>query len=246
MSLTGKNIIRLSEVGSTNNYAKQLVSDQVENGTVVLAQFQSGGRGQAGKHWESEAGKNLLCSLILYPDFLNAGTQFIISKIVSLSIVELLEEECDGVSIKWPNDVYVDNRKIAGMLIENSVKGMKLDSSVIGIGLNVNQEVFYSDAPNPVSLKQITGKEYALDNVLKRLLDHFWRWYAVLNCGDMDEIDRAYFKKMFGLGEWRRFRKDGNLFEARIAGLGEFGQLLLEDRTGKVIEFMFKEVEFVL
>ncbi|HYQ56854.1 MAG TPA: biotin--[acetyl-CoA-carboxylase] ligase, partial [Draconibacterium sp.] len=131
MFLTDKNIILLSEVDSTNNYAKQLVAEKAHSGTVVLAQYQKNGRGQVGNFWESEAGKNLLFSLILYPAFLDAGKQFYISKVVSLALVEVLNECIIDVKIKWPNDIYVGDKKIAGILIENTMKGNKLESSVI-------------------------------------------------------------------------------------------------------------------
>ena len=142
MNINRHHIIVQDELESTNNYAKQLVSDKVEEGTVVLAQFQSKGRGQQGNYWESETGKNLLFSLILYPDFLEAEFQFSLSMLVSLAIVSVLDEETDEVQIKWPNDIYVGKLKIAGILIENTIKGSKLGSTIVGVGLNLNQEMF--------------------------------------------------------------------------------------------------------
>ena len=246
MTKEDKKIIVLNEVESTNNYASRLIlSDAAEEGTVVLTQFQTSGRGQAGNRWESEAGKNLLASVILYPGFLNAAKQFAISKIVSLGLVEFLEREIEGVSIKWPNDIYVGNRKIAGILIENTVKGNSIASSVVGIGLNLNQEKFLSDAPNPVSLKQITSKDYNIEIVVPEILKTIFSWYEKLKTGDFDEVDSAYFSKLYGVGEWREFNKNGKIFKARIIGIGEFGQLRLEKESGIVDEFMFKEVEFV-
>ncbi|MCK3682577.1 biotin--[acetyl-CoA-carboxylase] ligase [Maribellus sp. YY47] len=235
----------MDEVDSTNNYAKQLVSDGTENGTVVLAQFQSRGKGQPGNFWESVAEKNLLTSVILYPVFLEAARQFLISKIVSLSLLDLLNTEVENVSIKWPNDIYIGNRKVAGILIENSIKGSKLDWSIIGIGLNLNQLEFHSDAPNPVSLQQLNGKEYDIQETLKGWLYYFRKWYQLLEAGQVDEIETAYLNRLFGFNQWRNFRKDKVVFEARISGIGEFGQLQLEDRSGKITEYMFKEVEYI-
>ncbi len=245
MFLMGRNIIFLDEVDSTNNYAKQLVSDGAANGTVVLAHFQTRGKGQPGNFWESEAGKNLLTSIILHPDFLEAGKQFLISKIVSLSLVDLLTPEVNDVSIKWPNDMYIGSRKVAGILIENSIKGSTLDSSIIGIGLNLNQLVFHSKAPNPVSLLQLNGKIYDAQEMLKGFFQYFEKWYRLLEAGKFQQIDEAYLGKLFGFNQWRNFRKDKQLFEARICGIGEFGQLQLEDRSGKITEYMFKEVEYI-
>ena len=239
-------IIALNELESTNNYARQLVSDKAEDGTVVLAQFQSGGRGQQGNSWESEAGKNLLFSLILYPVFMEAELQFYLSMIVSLALVDVLDEETEPVHIKWPNDIYVGNRKIAGILIENSVKGSKLDGTIVGIGLNLNQEIFISDAPNPVSLKQLTKNDYDISKVLQHFLETFGSLYQLLKMRRYNEIEQAYLNRLFGKGEWRTYRAKNKEFEAKITGIGEYGKLHLENRSGKILEFMFKEVEFVL
>lgn len=247
MNKPDKKIIVLNEVESTNNYASHLIlSNAAEEGTVVLTQFQKNGRGQLGNGWESEAGKNMLATVILYPRFLNAGKQFLLSKIVSLSLVEFLKNKSGDVSIKWPNDIYVGNKKIAGILIENSIKGSTLFSSLLGIGLNLNQQKFLSDAPNPISLNQITGEEYNIETVVFEILESIFKWYKKLEAGSFFDIDSAYFAQLFRGGEWEEYSKDGNIFEARIIGIGEFGQLQLENRDGTVDEFMFKEVEFVL
>jgi BirA family biotin operon repressor/biotin-[acetyl-CoA-carboxylase] ligase len=245
MFLSGENIILLDEVESTNNYASQLVSDRVENGTVVLARFQNRGRGQAGNGWESESGKNLLMSMVLYPEFLDASRQFLISKIVSLALFDLLKDEVETLSVKWPNDLYIGSRKLAGILIEHAVKGIKLESTIVGIGLNLNQEHFESDAPNPVSLKQITGQDYLIVEIAKQFLVHFRRWYDVLQSGSYTSIDEAYFSVLFGKEEWRRYRDENGIFEGRITGVGEFGQLIIEDRSAHAVDYMFKSVEFL-
>jgi BirA family biotin operon repressor/biotin-[acetyl-CoA-carboxylase] ligase len=246
MILTNKNIIRLKEVESTNNYANQLVlSKAAEHGTVVLAQHQKKGRGQQGNSWESEPDKNLLASFILYPQFLPASKQFHLSKIASLALIDFLKTKTEFVSIKWPNDIYIQNKKVAGILIENSVKGNHLSSAIIGIGLNLNQEKFVSDAPNPVSLKQITGKDYDIEEAALKISDHLQMWYKALLTNNYKEIDNSYFAQLFRANEWAVFAKQGNRFEAKITGIGEYGQLVLEDRNGGFSEYMFKEVEFV-
>lgn len=246
MITLGGNIIVKNEIESTNNYAKQMVSDKPVEGTVVLAQFQRVGRGQQGNYWESEAGKNLLFSVILYPRFLDAGRQFYLSKIVSLALVEMLQKEAGDVKIKWPNDIYAGNRKIAGILIENSVKGAVIDFSVVGIGLNLNQERFVSDAPNPVSLKQITGKNFPVREQLHKLLKLLEQRYKVLAEGNCDTIDKSYLDHLLGYREWRLYRAGDKEFEAKIIGVGDFGQLQLQLRNNEIREFMFKEVEFVI
>lgn len=242
-----KKIVFLTELESTNNYANQLIlSNAAEEGTVVLAQYQITGKGQRGNSWESEKGKNLLASIVVYPNFLFVGKQFLLSKVVGLALAEFLKNRIDGVSIKWPNDIYVGDKKIAGILIENSVKGNFLDSSVLGIGLNLNQELFLSDAPNPVSLKQLTGKDYGIEEVLQDIRRGIFDWYEKLKSGNYSEIDLAYFNLLFRKKKWSGFKKEGVEFEAKIIGIGEFGQLQLENRKGDKSEYMFKEIEFVL
>jgi BirA family biotin operon repressor/biotin-[acetyl-CoA-carboxylase] ligase len=245
--MKGKNTIFLTEVESTNNYANQLVlSKAAEHGTVVLAQHQIKGKGQQGNRWESESGKNLLASIVLFPNFLFAGKQFYLSKIASLAIVDFLKTETIEISIKWPNDIYVKNKKIAGILIENTVKGQNISSAIIGIGLNLNQEKFVSDAPNPASLMQFSGKDYDIEMVAEIISENLNNWYQKLENGGFNEIDKAYFNLLFRANEWAIFSKQGKQFEARINGIGEFGQLILEERNGMQSEFMFKEVEFVI
>jgi BirA family transcriptional regulator, biotin operon repressor / biotin---[acetyl-CoA-carboxylase] ligase len=247
MKKADKNTIILQEVESSNNYAKQLlVAGKACHGTVVLAYYQNNGRGYGRNQWESEAKKNLLTSVVLFPEFLPADKQFYLSKITSLALVDLLNEEIGSVSIKWPNDIYAGDKKIAGILIENSVGGNYLQSSVIGIGLNINQERFSSNLPNPVSLKQITNKEFSIESVAERLQVIFRGWYRQLKNGQTTAIDYAYFCKLYRLNQWARFKKGELIFEARIRGIGEFGQFIIEDRTGNVSEYLFKEIEFVI
>ena len=169
-------IIRLAETDSTNNYLReQCAKDRLPEGSLVIADFQTAGKGQVGNSWESEAGKNLMFSILLYPDFLPANRQFLISQIASLSVKETLDEYTDSVTVKWPNDIYWKDRKICGMLIENDLSGHNLYCSIIGIGINLNQAVFRGDAPNPVSLFQIIGKEVDREEVLDRFLSVFYR-----------------------------------------------------------------------
>lgn len=242
-----KNKHVLNEVDSTNNYANQLIlSEAAEEGTVVLAQYQKKGKGQQGNSWESEYGKNLLMSMVLYPGFLDAGKQFLISKVVSLAIVDFLKTKLSDVSIKWPNDIYIGKNKVAGILIENSLKGTAMFSTIIGIGLNVNQEFFFSDAPNPVSLKQITGKDYEIEAVAEKLFQNILHWYNKLKENRIAEINSVYESNLFCFGQWSLYSAKGETFEARISGIGEFGQLLLEKHDRAITEYMFKEVEFVL
>ncbi|MGE0018069.1 MAG: biotin--[acetyl-CoA-carboxylase] ligase [Draconibacterium sp.] len=242
-----KNFIFLTETESTNNYANQLLLTKAAmEGTVVMTQFQTKGKGQQGNSWESEPGKNLLVSYILQPKFLKAANQFYLSKAVSLALTDLLTEENIEVSIKWPNDIYTGNKKIAGILIENTIMGQNLYTSVAGIGLNLNQTVFISDAPNPVSLTQLTGKNYNVEIVAERLWENLKFRYNELRSGDLKEIEVTYLSRLFRYQTWAFYAKQGVVFEARITGIGQFGQLRLEHRSGEISEHLFKEVEFVI
>lgn len=161
-------LIHINETNSTNNYLQSLCSEQkVEELTVVVADFQTSGRGQRGNSWESAPGKNLLFSTVIFPEFLEARRQFLISQIISLAIKEELDTYTTDISIKWPNDIYWKEKKICGMLIENDLMGRNISQSIAGIGININQEIFHSSAPNPVSLLQITEEEHDLFEILK-------------------------------------------------------------------------------
>ena len=220
-------IIRLVETDSTNNYLReQSAKARLPEGSLVIADFQTAGKGQVGNSWESEAGKNLMFSILLYPDFLPANRQFLISQIASLSVKETLEKYTDSVTVKWPNDIYWKDRKICGMLIENDLSGQHLYCSVVGIGLNINQEIFRSDAPNPVSLTQITGKTYDREDVLVCFLRIFFNYY---------HGDGYYF-----------YIDENGSFEACIHAIEPTGHLILQLRDGERRRYAFKEVTTVV
>lgn len=249
MKKIGFPVKRLAIIDSTNNYANnQLAEGSVTEGTVFLAEYQTSGKGQQYNSWESEKGKNLTFSLVLLPSFVEIIDQFVISKVVTLGMTDyLIQCGLDEVSIKWPNDLYVGNRKIAGILIENAIMGAVIASSVIGIGLNVNQEKFLSLAPNPVSMKMLTGKDYDLNEILSGLMEGIENWYAVLCAGKTGIINAAYEQRMYRRNIWAQYRKEnGENFEGKIQGVNEIGQLLIEDRQNHLTAFHFKEVSFVL
>ena len=174
-------ILWLKETDSTNNHLRRLLDkEQLPEGSLVVTDFQTAGKGQVGNSWESEAGMNLMFSILLYPDFIPANRQFLISQIASLSVKETLDAYTDFIQVKWPNDIYWKDRKICGMLIENDLSGQLLYCSIIGIGLNLNQSLFRSNAPNPISLTQITGKKYDREEVLNRFLRIFFQYYCLL------------------------------------------------------------------
>ena len=240
-------LIALEETDSTNQYLIQLCNEQgnaTPEFTTVTAQFQSSGKGQRGNSWESEPGKNLLFSFVAYPTFLPARRQFILSQIASLAVKEELNRWSNDFFIKWPNDIYYREKKIAGMLIENDLSGAYLSDSIIGIGLNLNQATFLSDAPNPVSLFQILHREVNREEVLRRFLTIFYARYISLLREEYDEI-RACYRSVLYRGEgFYRYQDAGGMFEARVRDIEPTGHLLLESRDGSVRRYAFKEVAF--
>lgn len=240
-------LIHISETNSTNNYMQTLCSKQkVDAFTTVVADFQTSGRGQRGNSWESEPCKNLLFSFVLFPEFLEARRQFLISQIVSLAIKEELETYTTDVSIKWPNDIYWKEKKICGMLIENDLMGRYINQSIAGIGININQESFHSSAPNPVSLQQITGKQYDIFEILKNIMLRIQSYYSLLRRNEIASITVHYEKSLFRKEGLHRYRDADGEFFARIVGVEPEGRLILEDEKQTKRGYMFKEVEYIL
>jgi BirA family transcriptional regulator, biotin operon repressor / biotin---[acetyl-CoA-carboxylase] ligase len=241
-------IIRLPETKSTNSYAIELLSkEKLPEGCVIITDNQTEGKGTDTNTWESEKGKNLTFSLVLYPT-IGADQQFILNKGISLGIYDFLASELPGnkVSIKWPNDIYIADKKACGILIQNSVMGNKLDYMVIGIGLNVNQTHFTGNAPNPVSLKMITGREFDLDDLLQKLIKFVFNRYSQIKSGKGRHIETDYQKALYRLEEWHEYLVRGAIINARITGTNAFGQLELENTQGETLVCDLKEVKFII
>lgn len=244
--IIGKEIIHLAITDSTNNYANRQIRElEVSEGTVFLAHQQTSGRGQLRNFWESKPGENLTFSIVIYPDFLEIRHQFLLSKVVVLGIYKALSKYIDHLKVKWPNDIYVGNQKLGGILIENSIMYGLLKSSVIGIGLNINQTVFISNAPNPVSLQNLTNKHYDCETILSEVLSEINGYYNLLRDGEEDQIDLDYISHLYRLNETCNYRSENEVFEGQIIGVNEIGQLLIRRSDGKVLDFHFKEVEFL-
>ncbi|MGL4292221.1 MAG: biotin--[acetyl-CoA-carboxylase] ligase [Bacteroidales bacterium] len=241
-------IIHLEQTHSTNNYLRHLVeaTRSTEEGTVVWADFQSAGRGQQGNTWESEPSKNLLFTLLLCPQEIKARDQFVISQVVSLGIIDVLNELREGFSIKWPNDIYFGNKKVAGILIENDLSGQTLHHSYIGIGLNVNQEVFLSDAPNPISLFQITNEKLNREVLLEKILNKVIHYYMMALEEKQIHIQKLYMDRLFRNKGFHSYAESGRHFLARISHIHPAGHMTLVDENGKEKTYDFKEVEFVI
>lgn len=240
-------LIHISETNSTNNHLQTLCAEQqIKEFTTVVTDFQTSGRGQRGNSWESEPNKNLLFSFVLFPEFLEARRQFLISQIVSLAIKEELETYTTDISIKWPNDIYWKNKKICGILIENELMGRNINQSIAGIGINVNQEMFYSAAPNPVSLWQITGKRYDCFEILKHIMLRIRTYYDLLRKNETSSIVTSYEKSLFRKEGMHPYKDAKGEFLARIVGVEPEGKLILEDEALTKRGYMFKEVEYIL
>ena len=241
-------IIHLPETGSTNNYAVELLAkERPAEGCVVVTSHQTRGKGTDNNSWESEKNKNLTFSVILYPAF-TADQQFILNKAISLGIYDFLKTELpqSSVSIKWPNDIYIGDRKVCGILIQNSIIGYRFDYVVAGIGLNVNQEIFLSDAPNPVSLKMITKKDYNLEDVLEKLLNSIFNKYSLVQQNKSRLIENEYYQAMYRLMEWQQYKINDVPVTARITGTSPYGQLLLQTQTLQELTCDLKDVKFVI
>ena len=243
-------IITLKEVDSTNNYLRSLPKEDIKNEIVVaVTKTQTAGRGQRGNSWESEPGKNLTFSILLHPTFLEARQQFILSQAIALSIKEVLYDyvRSPHPRIKWPNDIYWNKKKLGGILIENDLMGKQLERCIIGVGINLNQEQFYSDAPNPVSVWQITGHSTEALTILRKIMQRFVGYYELIKDGNTLDLVDIYHKSLFRRVGYHKFRKPGGEeFEARIRRVESDGHLVLEDIQGQMHTFGFKEVEYVL
>lgn len=237
----------VDEIDSTNNYMKSLLLKQkVKEGTIISANFQTGGRGQRGNGWMSENGKNLLFSIVLYPDAVKANEQFVISQMVSLAVADFLRKYTDGITIKWPNDIYWREKKICGILIENAIEGDEIKESVCGIGVNLNQESYDSSLPNPVSLKQITGEYYEQSIMLEEVRELLFSYYEKLRRGEMQIIAEEYRDSLFRKTGYHLFNDNTNDFIARIKNVASDGTLILQTESGDERRFAFKEVRYVL
>lgn len=244
--MIGSTIVHLDTVDSTNNYAvRELLTKSLNEGTVFVAACQESGRGQGQSAWESARDKNLTFSIVLYPESIEIQNQFMISKSVSLGVLDFLSGFTTGLSVKWPNDIYAGNRKIAGILIETAISSGKFSRAVVGIGLNVNQEVFYSDAPNPVSLKNLTGQSYELSGMLEGLCRKLDARYLQLINGSTGILNNDYQRYLYRFGQWALFRSGDAVFEGCITGVDAEGQLVMVTRQEEKKSFQFKEVQFL-
>ncbi|MGB4775592.1 MAG: biotin--[acetyl-CoA-carboxylase] ligase [Daejeonella sp.] len=243
----GNNIVTLNEVDSTNSYLKDVLSKSAPllEGTVIMAEKQYAGRGQMDSTWLSEAGKNLTFSVLLNPSFLSIDRQFDLSKVVSLALNDMLSLYFgDSAKIKWPNDSYINNQKIGGILIENIIQGNRIKHAIIGIGLNVNQTDFEPALKNVTSFKKILNVDYKLASLLADICKAIEVRYLQLKAGKISEITTCYLQKLYLFNQLVSFKIGGEVKRSKIIGVSQEGKIKLETK-GTIKEFGLKEIEFI-
>jgi BirA family transcriptional regulator, biotin operon repressor / biotin---[acetyl-CoA-carboxylase] ligase len=247
-ALCFKNIKRFRSLDSTFSYAQKWLRDsRPQEGSVILADFQTSGKGTGANKWESESGQNILLSMILYPHFLNVKNQFYLNKIFSLVILKTISHFTDSnnIAVKWPNDVMIDKKKIAGLLFQNNIVADRITSTVLGVGINVNQEIFPEHIPYPCSLKSVTGKNFDRDIVLDYFFQITEYYYQLLYGGAYDKINQEYLSNLLNFGVLATYFAEEKEFSGIITGISEFGHLEIMV-NGKTKLFDMKEISFHL
>lgn len=250
-------IIQKETLASTNDYAREYSAHIMPDSghlTVITARQQTKGRGQQGNSWESEDGKNLLFSILCHPLYIKAHEQYVISAAIALAVSASVKESLgapysDCISIKWPNDIYYNEKKMGGILIENDLSGSSIQNCIIGVGIDVNQTVFTSNAPNPVSMANIGGKEYSCTDLLNKIITQFNTFLEMLETDSenaKEQIFADYMKILFrNDGSLHRFKDAGGEFTARISSVDRTGRITLTDSNGSPRRYEFKELTFI-
>lgn len=241
-------VIELKETASTNDY---LLSLNTGEEVVAVADYQNAGRGMGENKWESESGCNLLFSMLLHPAWLKPADQFLMSMAHALAISDVLSRYTDGISIKWPNDIYWRDRKISGTLIDGSIKGGFMCNMVIGTGININQREFRSDAPNPVSLLQITGKEHDRRAILEEIIARNTYYHDIARAeyaaaGHSDTIVKAYHDRLYRRNGIYRYEDAEGPFFAELVRVQPNGIMILRKADGTTHHYEVKEVRYLL
>lgn len=239
-------IIRLKEIDSTNRFLRELKDEQEDEMVVAVADFQTAGKGQGSHTWESEAGKNLLFSIKVHPRWVPVRQQFLLSMAGAIAIKEALETYVDGITLKWPNDVYWNDKKISGTLIETSIDSKGIKRCIFGIGININQMEFRSDAPNPVSLAQILGHEVDREEVLQKIIEAFKKYYELLRRADYMDVSGIYHLSLYRRKGFHRYEDADGEFEGAFVEVEDDGHLILHDRKGMIRSYAVGEIKYKL
>ena len=255
-------ITHFKNIDSTNSYLQNLLDkgeDVADN--VVVTDFQTSGKGQGKNVWQSEDGKNLLFSIALDMSFLKAEDQFLLTQMVSVAMINVLKNYLpeDSLFIKWPNDIYYKDKKIAGILIKNEIKGMMLGTSIIGIGLNVNQTTFDENLPNPISMKMITGKDYDLEEILLAIscqlsaVSNYVNRQQTTDNGScinfnfqFSVFNSRYTSYLYRYKRWALYEHEDIVKEMMIIGYDNFGRLILKEKNDREVVCDLKEIVFMI
>ncbi len=246
----GRNIIFLPEVDSTNSYATELLKNvNIAEGTVIHAANQTQGKGQRGNSWEAQIASSLTTSIVLKPSFLELKNQFFLYQITALACYDLMAELLNNsqydIKIKWPNDILVNKKKIAGILIENIITHSTLNYSVIGIGINVNQLLF-TEGLNATSLKKLSSNTFDIAVVLKLLCKHLENYYLKLKSNKLNSITQNYLQHLYGLNTWLNFEIKNELKVCLVKGINKSGLLILQDNIGNENAYDLKEIKWLV
>jgi BirA family biotin operon repressor/biotin-[acetyl-CoA-carboxylase] ligase len=244
----GKNCFDLETVPSTNVFALSLLAQKkIAEGTIVIARSQTAGKGQLTNVWESEPNKNITLSVVFYPSFLQISNHFLLNQAIALGVHDFIQIYVKKqIKIKWSNDIYIENKKVAGILIQNSLQGNTLQHSVVGIGININQTIFLSDAPNPTSLTNETGEYFNLDAAISFLCKCLEERYLQLRQQKFQQLRIDYANALYQRDEWRNYERVATQerFLGKIEGVKETGHLILQTIKGLEI-FDLKEIKFL-
>jgi BirA family biotin operon repressor/biotin-[acetyl-CoA-carboxylase] ligase len=241
------NIIKLNAIDSTNSYLKELVSKKdLDNFTVAVAKHQTSGRGQMGTTWISDYDKNLTFSMLVKFENFKVNNQFYCSMAVALGVLEVLKEQVENkIVIKWPNDILAEEDKVAGILIENVLNGSMIKHSIVGVGLNVNQELFPNNIGKVSSLKLLSGKNIKNDELLIKLIQSISKFLNFVMDKEFNILKVHYYDNLYMFNKITRFIDDLNLeFKGKIVGIEESGKLLVETENKKIRKFNLKEIKF--
>ncbi|MBO5716658.1 MAG: biotin--[acetyl-CoA-carboxylase] ligase [Alistipes sp.] len=234
----------IEQTTSTNDEARKECYDHLD---AIWSEYQTSGRGQRGHSWHSAEGENVTFSVVLKPTFLPVVEQFLLSEVVALALVDTMAEYGIECRIKWTNDLYAGNSKLAGVLIEHQLSTEGIVRTIVGIGLNINQREFPADLPNPTSMALLRSASFDRREVLERYMANLEAWYGRLLEGNKSAIEERYRELMYHLDEQHIYAlASGEKFRAIIRGVRPSGELRLEHEDGTIREYAFKEVEFVL
>jgi len=240
------NIICVDNIDSTNNFLKKLCIERFpDEGTVIMAEYQNAGKGQGKNSWHSKKGRNLLVSVLLKPS-LNAIDHFLISEFISMGIIDTLAAYRIKSEIKWPNDIYVGDKKIAGILVENSIKHNSIYQTIAGIGLNVNEDDFPEYLPNPTSIYLEIKKELNITELLKFLMNKLFERYKLIKGNDFQQLHNEYNSILYRKNISSGYNAAADIFSAILIGVGTSGELQLKMEDGNIKEYLFGEVQMIV